>query len=218
MSCSKRQRLQPIFQSIILTLTTALLWAPSWAGAGEGTWRMEAIQRRSEGLELERQGNLDGAITLLQKAMYLDPTYATPHNDLGVVYEAQGRLDEAEAEYNAALVLDQGYVKAHTNLALLYERLGQKERAGRHWLQRYTLGAADDPWTHVAEEHLIALGFLESTALPGTQPSLSPLERAMQTQFGRFKTVLRDFESATDPDGSIWANRPSTSVTSSQAR
>ena len=218
MSRSERQQRQPIFLKFLSVLTSALLWVPSWACAGESTWHMEAIQRRSEGLELERQGNLDGAIAILQKAAYLDPTYATPHNDLGVVYEAQGRLDEAEAEYKTALALDPGYAKAHANLALLYERLGQKELAGQHWLQRYTLGAPDDPWTHTAEEHLIALGFLESDSLPGTQPSLSPMQRATQAQFGRFATIMRDFESTTDPDGSIWADHPSTSVTSSQAR
>jgi len=93
-----------------------------------------------------------------QKAIALDPLYAAPHNDMGILLEETGRLEEAQRSYEHALVIDPDYVDAHANLAILYERLGQNERALYHWLKRYELGHPQDPWTLRAKERLTAAG------------------------------------------------------------
>ena len=145
--------------------------APLWAGDG-GRLQDEALNYRAQGLELQQHGDTNGAMGMLQKAIQLDPSYPTPHNDLGILYESIGRLDDAEHEYQAALALNPSYAKAHTNLALLYERQGKKDLAAAHWFQRYTLGAPSDPWARTAKERLVALGYLQPDAT-ASQPTPS---------------------------------------------
>jgi len=57
--------------------------------------REEAVNYRLQGYQLQAKGSLNEAVSQYQKATALDPTYPTPHNDLGVIFEQQGRLDEA---------------------------------------------------------------------------------------------------------------------------
>lgn len=212
-------------QRIRITLMAmCALWAAASQGRAETApttaeiLRQEARARRADGVWLQRQGDLAQAVAMLQKATYLDASYASPHNDLGIIYEALGRLDDAEREYLTALALDPGYAQAHSNVASLYERRGQTDLALHYWKQRYLLGHAGDPWTTVAEEHLIELGYLDSAAVPGAAPSFSPHVRAARQGLARHATILQEFETMTDPDGSIWAGRPQTSVIGAQTR
>jgi len=120
--------------------------------------RQEASTYRAQGFEAQRHGDPSTAFTFYQKAIVLDPMYAAPHNDLGILLEESGRLEEAQRSYQRALALDPAYVDAHANLAMLYERRGQQEHAIYHWLKRYELGHPQDPWTLRAKERLIAAG------------------------------------------------------------
>lgn len=206
---------------VVTAIVIGSLSAPVWASAGERL-RAEAGSYRAEGMARQQHGDIQGAIALFQKAVHLDPSYPAPHNDLGIIYESQGRLDEAEREYHTALALNPGYAQAHTNLALLYERQGKKDAAGYHWMQRYQLGAPDDPWTQMAKERLVALGMMapepqpapQATSAPPTSPAetaasaLSPQQRAAQDQLDRFDVILREFEVVTDPTGTTWGKRP----------
>ncbi len=133
------------------------------------SFREEAVTYRIQGYEAQRRGNTTEALSLYQKAAMLDPGYPTPHNDAGVVLEEAGRPEDAERSYKQALALNPTYLEAHTNLAMLYERMGEKEKAIYHWLKRYQLGAAIDPWTTRAKERLIALGML-SRPTPQPEP------------------------------------------------
>ena len=121
----------------------------------------EAVEYRVKGYELQRQGDVTGARANYQKAMAIDPTYATPHNDVGILLEAEGELDRAEEEYRAAIQADPNYLEAYTNLALLHEKRGQKEQAIYYWLRRASMGHPLDAWTIKAKERLIALGVFE---------------------------------------------------------
>ena len=118
----------------------------------------DAVKYRQEGYERQWQGDAVGAMTAYRKAATLDPTYATPHNDLGILLEQQERFEEAEQAYLDALKLDPHSREAQTNLAILYERLGQKEKAVYYWLKRSQLGEASDPWVARATQRLAALG------------------------------------------------------------
>jgi len=110
----------------------------------------QARQYREEGLENQRIGNLPAAMTLYQKAIALDPTYAVAYNDLGVIYEAAGYPDRAKESYYKAIKVDPGYLSAYTNIALLYEEQRDLERAAFYWGKRAELGAIDDLWTQKA--------------------------------------------------------------------
>lgn len=120
--------------------------------------RQEASAYRAQGYEAQRHGDPATALTFYQKAIVLDPMYAAPHNDLGILLEEAGRVEEAQRSYHRALVLDPTYVDAHANLAMLYERLGQRDQAIYHWLKRYELGHPQDPWTLRAKERLTEAG------------------------------------------------------------
>jgi tetratricopeptide (TPR) repeat protein len=123
----------------------------------------EAQGYRTKGYEAQQRGDIDTAIEWYQKAATIKPEYASPHNDLGILFETKGWLDRAEAEYGKALVIDPNYKEVHTNLALLYERKGELEKAAFHWMRRYKLGKPGDPWTQEAKSRLEKLGLLEKT-------------------------------------------------------
>ena len=149
-----------LFISLLLIyfLNTCYIFA-AW------TLDKEAVSYREKGYEAQENGNIDSAISWYQKAVNLDPDYAVPHNDLGILFEAKGWLERAEAEYQLAVAIDPCYEKAHTNLALLYERKGELEKAAYHWMRRYRLGDASSPWREEARQRLEKLGLLDEDAL-----------------------------------------------------
>ncbi len=165
--------------------------------ASPKTLREEAVAYRAEGYEAQRRGDAASALTYYQKAAALDPSYPTPHNDLGILLEEQGRLSEAEAAYQQALALNPNYLEAHANLAMLYERMGEREKAISHWRVRYELGEADDPWTARAEERLVALGVLSARAgLKGAER-----RRVTDDAFRAHAQSLKEFRSLTETHG-----------------
>lgn len=114
----------------------------------------QAKQYRARGYQAQQSGDLESAIVFYQKACALDPKYAYPHNDLGVIYELKGLLDKAEGEYKKAIAIDPNFASAHMNLALLYERMNRIEEAIPHWIKRIILGDPEDEWTKKAWDKL----------------------------------------------------------------
>jgi len=125
----------------------------------------DAEAYRAKGYDAQQRGDIDTAIEWYQKAANLMPDYASPHNDLGILFETKGWLDRAESEYEKALTIDPGYKEVHTNMALLYERKGELEKAAFHWMRRYKLGSPDDPWTQEAKSRLEKLGLIDKGAI-----------------------------------------------------
>ena len=144
---------------IILFFPPFLNTAYIYAGGVEN----EAETYRTKGYEAQQSGDIDTAIEWYQKAVNLRPEYASPHNDLGILFETKGWLDRAEAEYEKALSVDPDYKEVHTNMALLCERKGELEKAAFHWMRRYKLGNPNDPWVQEARARLEKLGLLDET-------------------------------------------------------
>lgn len=111
-----------------------------------------ARKYRQEGLDLQKRGDLQGAMGAFQKAIYADPFYAVPYNDLGVIYEAQGEREVAKQYYLRAIQIDSGYLSAYSNLALAYEAERDLKNAATYWQKRVELGVPDDPWTQRAQK------------------------------------------------------------------
>ena len=124
---------------------------------------------RTKGYDDQQRGDIDTAIEWYQKAANLRPDYASPHNDLGILFETKGWLDRAESEYEKALAIDPGYKEVHTNMALLYERKGELEKAAFHWMRRYKLGSPEDPWTQEAKNRLEKLGLIDKGAIENAE-------------------------------------------------
>lgn len=109
---------------------------------------------RSKGVDYQRIGDLDSAVSYYQKAIEIDPGYAMAYNDLGIIYEAQGGFDMAESCYLKAVKIDPNYLSSYSNLALFYESQRDLGKAGIYWAKRAELGVADDPWTIRARQRL----------------------------------------------------------------
>ena len=124
------------------------------AGAVPDQLQEQARKYREAGLENQNMGNLPLAMSLYQKAIAIDPTYAAAYNDLGVVYEATGSAERAERSYLQALNIDPYYLSACTNLAFLYENKRDLPKAAFYWNKRAELGLFDDPWTQKAINRL----------------------------------------------------------------
>ena len=75
----------------------------------------ERIARK--GLREFRQGHLDKALPLLQKAVLLDPKSISSENNLGVLYCALGRDKEAQRAFEVAIEADPGSSASYQNLS-----------------------------------------------------------------------------------------------------
>ncbi|MFA4889006.1 MAG: tetratricopeptide repeat protein [Candidatus Omnitrophota bacterium] len=122
----------------------------------------EAQSYRSQGLEAQRIGNIEGAMSFYQKAIEMDPTCAACYNDIGIVYEGRGMSDEAEKFYLKAAKADPSYLSPYTNLALLYEAKRNLEKAAYYWGKRADLGLPEDPWTEKARARLDDISLVQS--------------------------------------------------------
>lgn len=114
----------------------------------------EARSYRQEGFELQHIGNMDDAMSVYQKAIEMDPSYAVAYNDLGIIYEAKGFIDQAEECYLKSIEISPNYLSAYSNLALLYEGKRDLDKAAFYWRKRIQLGKPNDPWTKKARERL----------------------------------------------------------------
>ena len=163
------------------------------------TLRDEAAGYRAQGYDAQRRGDLERALSFYQKSAALDPSYATPLNDAGVLLEEKGLYDEAEKAYQQALMIHPTYPEAHANLAMLYERMGVKEKAIYHWMKRYQLGAPNDPWTARAEERLVALGVFEH--YPGLKGQVYTRRRIVDNEMKAHAQSIEEFHAVTEEHG-----------------
>ena len=74
----------------------------------------------NKGMEYEKAGKYDAAITEFNKAIKLNPRFIQAYNNRGVAYNAKGELNQAIADYNKAIELNPKYAEAYNNLAVVY--------------------------------------------------------------------------------------------------
>ena len=120
---------------MVFSVTLMLLpLGPALARADDdsrGSLAREACLYRQEGYEAQRAGDMDEAIANYQKAILLDPAYATAYNDLGVSYETLGQLERAKQAYTQCLKINPRHASASVNLARLSEQQGTFDGALR---------------------------------------------------------------------------------------
>ena len=131
---------------------------------------LKAPEYRNQGYSAQKKGQLGVAKEYYEKAIAIDPYYATPHNDLAILYEMEGDAAKAEGEYLEAIALDPHFVDAIANLALLYEKVGKPDKAVLYWKKRADDGDPNDPWTRKAIERLSVLSKEE---IPVTYPPMA---------------------------------------------
>ena len=141
-----------ILKVFVYILSLQLLLIPYLCAQSE-----DALNLRMQGYKAQKEGDFQEAIALYKKATVADPTYATPYNDLGVVYEMQNVLDQAERAYLTALQINPNYTGVYSNLASLYEKKGDLQRALAYWEKRATMGNPGDPWVQKAQANISRL-------------------------------------------------------------
>lgn len=109
----------------------------------------EAVRPRrldylNEGMALERQGDLDGAVTSYQLALRDEPQNVRILQYIAIALSKTGRHEEAIRHYRRALELDGGLVGAHYGLAFLLLRRGDTARAADH-LRAFLAHPGRDP-------------------------------------------------------------------------
>ena len=98
----------------------------------------------NEGLALERQGDLDGAVTSYQLALRDEPHNVRILQYVAIALSKSGRHEEAVRHYRRALELDGDLVGAHYGLAFLLLRRGDHARAAEH-LRAFLAHPGRDP-------------------------------------------------------------------------
>jgi len=75
-----------------------------------------------------KEGDTEGAIRHLERAIAANPKYAKAYNNLGAIYEKKGDAARAEREYQNAIAADASYAMAYYNLGNIY---GKRSELGR---------------------------------------------------------------------------------------
>jgi tetratricopeptide (TPR) repeat protein len=143
----------------IISLLTAsyVIAEEGLSGAIGSDARRQAIHLRNEGLQLQKKGDLDGAMAAYKKASEADPSYALTYSDMGIIHESRGMYNQAEQTYLKAVEVDPSCASAYSNLALLKEEQADYERAKFYWNKRAQMGDPEDPWTIKAKEKVYSL-------------------------------------------------------------
>lgn len=100
-----------------------------------------------EGDIYKRKNDYVAAISAFKMAYTLNPSFATPHNNLGEILRQQRDIDGAIAEYQTAIKIDPQYAFAHKNLGLMLEQQGKSDEA----IEEYHKAIDSDP--QYAEPH-----------------------------------------------------------------
>jgi tetratricopeptide (TPR) repeat protein len=127
----------------------------------------EALRLNNEAALLIAEGDLQGAETLLQEAIALDPAYASPHNNLGRIFSLRGDLPAALLEYRrAARLLPRNPIYPF-NAAAVLERMGDYAAA----VQSYARAIRLDP-AYIKAYNNLGFTHLQLGNLDAAQESL----------------------------------------------
>ncbi len=163
-----------------------------------------------QGWRLQKEGNLDAAISYYQKAIVLDPGYAVAYNDLGIIFEAKDRPEEAKEMYLKAINIAPDSPYGYSNLALLYETQGDYLKALAYWTKRLTAGNPQDIYAILAKKHIDEIKRLhpeaylkmreqhqedwakEKTPLRQEDTDLAANSRGLKSRNAQLETKLKD--------------------------
>ena len=115
-----------------------------WILAGGARERLDELF--AAGVEANRDGAYDDAVTWFTLAAGLDPNCIECHYNTGVAYTALGRWTAAERAFEDALAVRSDYTAAYYGLANVLNRAGRPEEAtaAREEATRLTLAALEE--------------------------------------------------------------------------
>jgi tetratricopeptide (TPR) repeat protein len=86
---------------------------------------------KDKGMEALQKGDLTDAVSWLQEALLLDPSYAEASEGLGKAYFRLKQFPDAEAALKEAIRLKPDFAEAHFGLGMTYVAMGRKNDALR---------------------------------------------------------------------------------------
>ncbi len=104
------------FPALLGALLVVLASAPLAADA-----RDDARRHVEFGIAVAQRGLWREAIFQWERAIKVDPTYASAHNNLAIAYEHEGDLDKARSAYERALELEPNNALIKQNYELFKE-------------------------------------------------------------------------------------------------
>jgi DNA-binding response OmpR family regulator len=116
----------------------------------------DAAKALDDGIAAYRAGDVDHAITLLERGTKLDPLAYRLHFHLALLYGKKDRVFDSIGSLEIAIGLHPKHFQALRNLAILYERAGFKNRAVEMW-ERALASAPDAVSRSQVKERLLLL-------------------------------------------------------------
>jgi tetratricopeptide (TPR) repeat protein len=113
-----------------------------------------------QGVDLQRAGDLPGAVDAYRKCLAADPGNIAAHSNLGAALAGLGRYDEAIPEYDKAIASAPEQVKTvlQRNLALAYFKSGRLQEAVPILTALYHASPANHETALLAADGLLQLG------------------------------------------------------------
>ncbi|MGP0072330.1 MAG: tetratricopeptide repeat-containing sulfotransferase family protein [Bryobacteraceae bacterium] len=81
------------------------------------------------GMIEQQRGHHETAVSLIGKAIAINPKVAAFHSNLGTAFQAHGQLEEAAGCFERALTLQPDWAEVHSNLGNILESQGKLEEA-----------------------------------------------------------------------------------------
>jgi tetratricopeptide (TPR) repeat protein len=126
-------------------------------GKSDGNMKPQRLDYLNEALALEKQGDLDAALTSYRLALRDHPNDPRILQNMAIAFSRTGRLNEAVSAYRRALELDPELSGAHYGLAFLQLKRGDQAEATAHlqaFLDSPPTGAEADRWVRHARQTL----------------------------------------------------------------
>ncbi len=144
------------------------------------------------GVLARREGDLDGAVALLEQALELDGKYAGYMSNLGNVYATRKDWKKAEKWYAKALRTDKNAVYVRGNQATLLSLRGKKKDAIKAWQELESVPSLATR-AHTA---LVALGAKEASAPP-------PVAAAPKEEDNALLVLLESLQAELEAEGGV---------------
>lgn len=166
---------------------------------------LKAIQMRPDydkpyyniAVVLEREGDIDAAISAMERAVRINPQYVKARFMLGLMLERVGRHDEAIAEYNEALVFmpDSGVI--YNNLGIAYNAKGMYTDALKNYERAISLDPGyADAYYNMGNTFVNAGQYREALSSYRTAVKLNPGSASAYFNMGNVYLLLNRREDA----------------------
>jgi tetratricopeptide (TPR) repeat protein len=107
-------------------------WSRLTGGRSDSELKPQRLDYLNEALNLERQGDLDAALTSYRLALRDKPDDFRILQNMAIAFSRLGRLDEAIRCYKRALEIEPQLAGAHYGLAFLLLKRNERDEAAMH--------------------------------------------------------------------------------------